>query len=369
VPAAEDWFRPAIKTMQSYQPGEWPAPEAGVLKLNSNENPYPPSPQVLAAMANFQAELLRRYPDPLAAKFAQAVAETFGIPADWVIAGNGSDDVLTMIVRACAEENRRLLAYPTPTYVLYQTLAAIQPAQTVEIPYECVGDTWQLPVDQLIATQAAVTLVATPNSPTGHQVPMADLIKLATHLKGVLVIDEAYVDFAGVDFADMDWVGSLDLVKDFENVIVLRTLSKGYALAGLRVGFGVAQPALLAGLKKVKDSYNVDAIALHLGAIAIADQGYKDAIARKVVAAREQLASDLCAMNFRVWPSQANFLLVQPDITSEHSAQQLYQQLKARQIMIRYFDQLGLADKLRITVGTPEQNAQLLTAIGEILAQ
>lgn len=376
MPSSGDWFRPALKTLQGYQPGEWPAPDAGVLKLNSNENPYPPSPQVLAAMANFQAELLRRYPDPQAQGFAQTVAETFGIPADWVIVGNGSDDVLTMIVRACAEEHRRVLAYPMPTYVLYRTLAAIQPAQTVEIPYESVGDTWRLPVEQLIATQAAVTLVATPNSPTGHQVPIADLIQLATHLKGVLVIDEAYVDFAGVDLAGVDLAGqradrrSLDLVKNFENVIVLRTLSKGYALAGLRVGFGCAQPALLAGLKKVKDSYNVDAIALHLGAIAIADQAYKDAIARQVVAAREQLASDLRAMNFRVWPSQANFLLVQPpNIFSENSAQQLYQKLKARRIMIRYFDQPGLTDNLRITVGTPEQNAQMVAAIGQAIGQ
>jgi histidinol-phosphate aminotransferase len=371
MPSSGDWFRPALKTLQSYQPGEWPAPNAGVLKLNSNENPYPPSPKVLAALANFQAELLRRYPDPQAQEFAQTVAETFGIPADWVIVGNGSDDVLTMIVRACAEEHRRVLAYPMPTYVLYRTLAAIQPAQTVEIPYERVGDTWRLPVEQLIATQAAVTLVATPNSPTGHQVPMADLRSLATHLNGVLVIDEAYVDFVGVDFAGQraDRL-SLDLVKEFENVIVLRTLSKGYALAGLRVGFGFAQPALLAGLKKVKDSYNVDAIALHLGAIAIADQAYKDAIARKVVAAREQLASDLRAMNFRVWPSQANFLLVQPpSIFSEDSAQQLYQKLKARRIMIRYFDQPGLTDNLRITVGTPEQNARMVAAIGQSIGQ
>jgi histidinol-phosphate aminotransferase len=182
--------------MRGYEPGEWPEPDRNVLKLNSNENPYPPSPKVFTALADFNSELLRRYPDPQAADFCRVVAQTFGIAPDWVMAGNGSDDLLTLIVRACAEGSDRPMAYPTPTYVLYRTLAAIQPAQMIEIPYQTVGDDWQLPVDELIAAQAAVTLVATPNSPTGHRVPMAALRLLAKGLKGVLVIDEAYVDFA-----------------------------------------------------------------------------------------------------------------------------------------------------------------------------
>ena len=366
--AQADWFRPAISNMQGYQPGEWPAPSAGVLKLNSNENPYPPSPKVLAALADFNPELLRRYPDPQAADFCRVVGEAFGIPTDWVIAGNGSDDLLTMLVRACAEnparssagKKERMLAYPMPTYVLYRTLAAVQPAGTVEIPYEVKGDEWRLPVEKLIATQAAVTLVATPNSPTGHVVPMEDLRSLAAGLKGVLVVDEAYVDFAGEGAPQ----ASLALVREFENVIVLRTLSKGYGLAGLRLGFGIAQPPLLVGLRKVKDSYNVDAIALRSGAVAILDQEYKGAIAQKVVVAREQLATDLRTSQFRVWPSFANFLLVQPP---NNTAQRLYQGLKEKQIMIRYFNEPGLDDKLRITVGTPEQNARMISAIKELL--
>lgn len=372
-------FRPAINNMQGYAPGEWPAPEAGLLKLNSNENPYPPSPNVLEALNDFSGELLRRYPDPLAQDFCQVVGETFGVPADWVIAGNGSDDLLTLIVRACAQGHERPLAYPMPTYVLYRTLAAIQPAQTVEIDYENrENDDWQLPVEKLLSADAAVTFVATPNSPSGHLVPIADLRKLAQGLSGVLVIDEAYVDFVG-DGAE---VASLALVREFDNVMVLRTLSKGYALAGLRLGFGFAQPALLKGLFKVKDSYNVDAIALKLAAVAIADQDYKRVIAQKVIAAREQLAQDLQVLGFRVWPSQTNFLLVQPpgekvvgDGTLDESnlengariAQRLYKGLKAKQIMIRYFDQPGLANKLRLTVGTPEQNRQLVSGLKMLL--
>lgn len=362
---SKDWFRPAVANLRGYEPGEWPEIEAGVIKLNSNENPYPPSPKVLAALADFSGELLRRYPDPRAADFCRVVGETFGIPASWVIAGNGSDDLLTLLVRACAgastSDQERVLAYPTPTYVLYRTLAAIQPAGTVEIPYERVADEWRLPVEKLIAAQAAVTLIATPNSPTGHVVSMTDLRALATGLKGVLAVDEAYVDFAGSG-ADR---AAIELIREFENVVVLRTLSKGYGLAGLRLGFGCAQPALLAGLLKIKDSYNVDAIALRLGAAAISDQAYKQAIAAKVIAAREQLSRDLQALGFRVWPSHTNFLLVKPP---ENRAYFLYKSLHAQQIMVRYFNEPGLDDKLRITVGTPQQNQKMVRAIKKSLS-
>ena len=188
-----------------------------------------------------------------------------------------------------------------PNVCALRTLAAIQPASTIEIPY---GPNWQLPVQNLLAAQAAVTLVASPNSPSGHIVPLADLKLLAQGLAGVLAIDEAYVDFAGQT--------ALELVRTFPNVIVLRTLSKGYALAGLRLGFGCAQPALLKGLLKIKDSYNVDAIALRLGTAALLDQKYKNTIIQKVIAAREQLSVALQTMAFRIWPSHTNFLLVQP---------------------------------------------------------
>lgn len=352
--AKRDFFRPAIAKMQGYAPGEWPALDAGVLKLNSNENAYPPSPKVLAAFSGFNGELLRRYPDPQSTDFCQVVSKTLGIPTDWVIAGNGSDDILTLLVRACTEPGRTI-AYPTPTYVLYRTLAAMQPAETIEIPYEIEGDYWQLPVEQLLQTDAAITFVASPNSPSGHIVPKSDLRALATGLSGVLVIDEAYVDFSTEN--------ALDLVREFERVMVLRTLSKGYSLAGLRLGFGCAQPTLLAGLKKVKDSYNVDALAVRLGAAAILDQDYKNACVEKIGAHREVLATALREMGFWVGRSHTNFLLVKPP----GDAKTIYQSLKAQKILIRYFDEPGLNDKLRITVGTPEQNQRLLNTIQPLI--
>ena len=355
-------FRSEITSMEGYEPGEWPPLDSGVLKLNSNENSYPPSPNVLATLQQVSAELLRRYPNPRGKTFCEVVSKTFSVPSDWVIAGNGSDDLLTLIVRACAGAGERSLAYPMPTYVLYRTLAAIQPADVIEVPYVQRGTDWLLPIEQLLATNAAVTLIATPNSPTGHLVAMEDLRQLASGLSGVLVVDEAYVDFAGVG-ADM---ASLALVREFENVIVLRTLSKGYGLAGLRLGFGIAQPGLLAGLLKVKDSYNVDAIALKLGEAAITDQSYKNSCVQKIIAARDELSNDLRKLGFKVWPSQANFLLVQPpESQSGPTAEKIYRELKAQGIMIRYFAQPGLEDKLRITVGRTEQNERMLKAIAE----
>jgi histidinol-phosphate aminotransferase len=231
---------------------------------------------------------------------------------------------------------------------------------------------YSLPVEQLIEAQGAVTFVASPNSPSGTVASVELLDKLATQLSGVLVIDEAYVDFAESD--------ALELVKRYDNVIILRTLSKGYSLAGLRLGFGVANPALLEGLIKVKDSYNVDAVACAVGAVAIADQSHKNTNAQKIKASRTQMASALKQLGFQVWPSQANFLLVavsgaateelaelSPKELPSGNAEYLYEMLKQRGILVRYFKQPRLADKLRITVGTPEQNETLIKVLGEVL--
>ena len=346
------YFRPAIDNMTGYVPGEQPQSGATVVKLNTNENPYPPSPRVMEALQKLDGEHLRRYPDPFAREFCQAVSETLGVPADWIIAGNGSDDLLNILVRACAEGKERKVVYPTPTYVLYKTLAAMQPAHVVEIPYP---DTFQLPVAKLIAEHGAITFIASPNSPSGHAVPLDELRELAKGVLGVVVIDEAYVDFAETS--------ALPLVHEFENVIVLRTLSKGYSLAGLRLGFGVASPKLLAGLFKVKDSYNIDAISILLGTAAIRDQTYKDSCVDKVKASRKKLTADLKHLGFTVLESQGNFVLATP---STVNAETLYLSLKQQGIFVRYFKQPGLDDKLRISIGAEEQNQILVEALDRL---
>ncbi|MEB3295092.1 MAG: histidinol-phosphate transaminase [Synechococcales bacterium] len=343
------YFRPAIDAMQGYIPGEQPKPGTKIIKLNTNENPYPPSPKAMAVLHGLDGEWLRRYPDPFARDFCQAVSEALGVPADWVIVGNGSDDVLNILVRACAEGSDRKIVYPMPTYVLYRTLAAMQPAEVVEVAYPA---DFRLPIEELVAAGGAITFIASPNSPSGHCVPLDDLRQLAQRVSGIVAIDEAYVDFAEYS--------ALELVKEFDNVIVLRTLSKGYSLAGLRMGFGIANPDLLAGLFKVKDSYNIDAIATHVGTAAIQDQAYKNDCAEKVKVARSQLSLDLQALGFKVLPSQGNFVLATPTLSD---AETLYLGLKEQGILVRYFKQSGLADKLRISVGTSEQNQALLAAI------
>lgn len=342
------YFRPSVDAMTGYVPGEQPKPGTNIIKLNTNENPYPPSPAAIAVLRNLDSEWLRRYPDPYASEFRKATSEVLGVSIDWIIVSNGSDDLLNIVVRACAELGSKVV-YPMPTYVLYRTLTEMQPAQHIEIPY---GGDYRLPIKELVEANGAVTFIASPNSPSGHVVPIDDLRQLAAKLSGVLVVDEAYVDFAEET--------ALPLVKEFENVIVIRTLSKGYSLAGLRLGFGIANPRLLSGLFKVKDSYNIDAIACAVGAAAMRDQAYKNECAEKVKASRAKLAVDLKQLGFYLWKSQANFLLAQ---LPKGNAEQIYLALKERGILVRYFKQPGLDDKLRITVGTNEQNQMLVEAL------
>lgn len=347
------YVRPNIAAMAGYVPGEQPRPGTSIIKLNSNENPYPPSPQVVEVLRHFEHELLRRYPDPFARDFCQAIADVLGIPTDWIIVGNGSDDLLNLLVRACADDAARPIVYPTPTYVLYRTLAALQPAAVVEVPYP---DDFQFPLKELVAAQGAITFIATPNSPSGHVVSLPDLRDLAQQASGLVVVDEAYVDFAEGS--------ALSLVQEFDNVVVLRTLSKGYGLAGLRLGFGVANPALLAELFKVKDSYNVDAIAIALGTAAIRDQAYKNVCVAKIKSSRAALTKELRHLEFTVLDSHGNFVLATPPQSHrEANAEHLYLALKEQGILVRYFKQPRLGNKLRISVGTEEQNYALIAAL------
>lgn len=344
-------FRPAIAALDGYVPGEQPD-QAHVTKLNTNENAYPPSPRAMAALRAVDADLLRRYPHPAANEFRRSAAAVLDVDPEWILAGNGSDDLLTMLMRAVAAPDRPV-AYPVPTYVLYRTLASMQEAPVVETPFD---DAYALPVDALARAAAALTIVANPNSPSGTAAPLDALEALAARLGGVLVIDEAYVEFADRS--------ALDLVRRSDRVVVLRTLSKSHGLAGLRLGFAVAQPPLLKGLAKVKDSYNVDAVAARVGAAAIADVSYTRAQVTRIRDARRRLGAALADLGFRVWPSQANFVLARPP---DGNARRLYEGLRSRDILVRYFDEPRLADALRITVGTEAQNARLTAALAALM--
>ncbi len=345
-------FRPALDALDAYVPGEQPSAGAAVVKLNTNENPYPPSPRALAALGALDAEALRRYPHPFADAFRRSAAEVLGVDPEWILAGNGSDDLLTMLFRAVTD-TRRAVAYPAPTYVLYRTLAAIQGAPVREVPFD---EDYTLPLQGLADAGAALTVVANPNSPSGTAATVAQLAELLDRTAGVLAVDEAYVAFAEAS--------ALDLVRRSDRVIVLRTLSKSHGLAGLRLGFGIAHPDLLAGLAKVKDSYNVDAVAAAVGAAAIGDTTYTRGTVERIRATRTRLGAALAARGFRVWPSQANFVLARP---ATGDARRLYEGLRERGVLVRYFAEPGLADKLRITVGTEAQTTRLMSALAELL--
>ncbi len=346
------FFRPTVDTLSPYVPGLQPAAGVPVVKLNTNENPYPASPRALEALRQLDPQRLRCYPDPLADEFRQTVATVLNLDPSWVLVGNGSDDLLTMVVRAAAGPDLPVV-YPSPTYVLYRTLAEIQDAPVVAVPFD---DQFALPVNELVNASGAVTFVANPNSPSGTKATNTQLARLANSLDGLLVIDEAYVAFADDD--------ALALVAEHPNVIVLRTLSKSHGLAGLRLGFAIAQPPIIEGLAKVKDSYNVDAVAAHVGAVALRDTVYTAEVIERIKNDRAQLATALQEFGCHVWPSQANFLLVRPP---QADAERVHRDLETQGVLVRYFDDPALATTLRITIGTSDQHAVLLDSLRTIL--
>lgn len=346
------YFRKNIDATEGYTPGEQTT-DPNVVKLNTNENPYPPSPRVLDAIQSIKPEQLRRYPHPLANAFRDKAGEIFGVHRDMIVCGNGMDDILNMTVRAFSGPEAALV-YPAPTYTLYAVLATIQASVVKEVPW---GPNYSLPIDALVQARGRVTYLANPNAPTGTLVPLDQVAKLADALDGVLCIDEAYVDFAERD--------CMELAKTRPNVLVMRTLSKGYSLAGLRFGFAVGDANLIAGLMKVKDSYNADAIAIAAATAAIADREYYQQTRSKVIQERQRLTAALNDLGLPPLPSQSNFLFAQ---CTRPTAADLYESLKARRILVRYFNSPGTADRLRITVGTPEQNNALIAALKELVA-
>jgi histidinol-phosphate aminotransferase len=345
-------FRPTIDSLRAYAPGRQPAAGSRVIKLNTNENPYPPSPRAVEALRALDPDQLRRYPHPFGDEFRRAAASVVGVDPTWVLAGNGSDDLLTLLVRATAGPGRPVV-YPTPTYVLYRALAAIQDAPVVEVPFDT---DFALPVDRLAAAAGALTFVANPNSPSGTVASHERLSALATALDGVLVVDEAYAAFAEED--------ALALLETHPNMVILRTLSKSHALAGLRLGYAIAHPTLLEGLAKVKDSYNVGAVAACVGSAAILDTAHTATTVARIQRNRAQLTEALQRLGCRVWPSQANFVLVRPP---HGDAARVHQELERQGILVRYFDEPALVEVLRITVGTRGEQQTLIAALDAIL--
>lgn len=343
------FVRPAVAAIHSYVPGEQPQ-GAGWVKLNTNENPYPPSPHVMEAVRTAVGPDLRLYPDPVASGLRQRAAQVYGIDPEGILVGNGSDELLSLLVRAIVAPGTRV-AYPTPTYSLYDTLVAIEEGVTVSEPY---GDDFSLP-ENLADLDARLTFLCHPNSPSGVAVPLDRIRDLARASAGVVVVDEAYVDFAEES--------AIALVREFDNVVVLRTFSKSFSLAGMRVGLAFGPVELIQDIARIKDSYNVDRLALVAAQAALEDYDWMRANVAKVVATRATLTRALRERGFTVQDSSTNFVLARRAGVDQRATQLA---LKERRVLVRHFATPQLADALRITVGTDEEVALLIAAFDEL---
>jgi len=346
---ARGYFLDTIAAMQGYVPGEQ-INDPGVIKLNSNENPYPPSPKVLAAITTAASAGLRRYPEPASDTLRAAAARVYGVDVDQVIAGNGSDELLSMLMRCFVGPSDRV-AYATPTYSLYDTLVEIQGGTKATVRYR---DDFAIP-PALGRQRAAVTFLCNPNAPSGTLVSPAAIARLARTVRGILVVDEAYIDFADVGAASC-----IPLVQRYDNVIVLRTFSKSFSLAGLRIGLAFASRQLVDGMMKVKDSYNLNRVSAVAATAALGDLAWMTRNARRIQRSRGRLTTALERLGFHVYPSQTNFVLARRANTDMRRIQR---ELKAQRILIRHFDVPGLTDCLRISIGTPDETTTVVAAL------
>ena len=348
-------FRPAIAAMAPYIPGEQPKPGQRLIKLNTNENPYPPSPRVRRAIVRAAAGAnLRLYPSPRADEFVACAARLYRLPPRMILAGNGSDELLAMLFRATLGRGDKV-AYPTPTYSLYDTLATIQEARVISPPFP---PDFELPFEQLARTSAKLTIVCNPNSPSGTLTPIAMIDALSRRLEPrLLVVDEAYVDFADDN--------ALRLAKQRPNVIVLRSLSKSFSLAGMRLGLGLATPPIIETLAKVKDSYNLNRVALAAGAAALQDIAWMRRNVERVRGVRTITERTLVTFGFEVLPSSANFVMARlpgRDLASLAAA------LRQCGILVRHFASAELRDSLRISIGTLAEMKALFKALHHLIA-
>ena len=348
-------FRADVERIAGYTPGEQPQ-EPGWIKLNTNENPYPPSPRVAAAIEAAARGRLNVYPDPLATRFRQKAAELFGLDADWILPANGSDENLTILMRAFVDPGQ-LVCYPYPSYVLYETLADLQGAKCRRLPLKD-DFSFHWDVARPLVAASKLVFVPNPNSPTGNRWPDDDLRSLVPP-RGVLVLDEAYGDFC-----DRPHRAEILHGDGGRPIVITRTLSKSYSLAGIRFGFAVAHPDLVRGMRKVKDSYNCDAVALAAAIAAIDDQDWMRQNADKIRRTRARLTASLREMGFTVPDSQANFVWA---TRAAGGHREIYEALKQRKILVRSmrFEGAGAdgsqtIDGLRITIGTDDEIDRLL---------
>jgi histidinol-phosphate aminotransferase len=345
------YFRPEIEAIAGYTPGEQPQ-DGSFIKLNTNENPYPPSPAVGEAIQKTIGRL-PKYPHPFGDPFRLKAAELWGVEPNWILCGNGSDDILTILTRTLVGAGE-LLRLPYPSYILYRTLAQLQAANYQEVHFNLdwsVSDDFAKSKDKL-----KLVFLANPNSPSGTVVPPEKVLEIAERLPCPLLVDEAYADFAETN--------CVSLVKRCDKIMVSRTFSKSYALAGLRFGYLVAQPHLIEQFVKMKDSYNCDALSIAAATAALRDQDWLAANRAKILATRSRLVADMRKLGFTTVDSQSNFVW---NTLINRPIRPFYEELKRRHILVRYMNYPGWGDGIRISVGTDDEIDRCLDELRKIV--
>lgn len=344
---------PHVQALHAYVPGEQPQGE-GWVKLNTNENPYPASPKVEPAILG-EISKLRLYPEPVSERLRAAIGERWGLNGEHVIIGNGSDNLLDMITRCFVTEPGA--AHTVPSYSLYPVVADMSGQKLLDVEFDA---SMALDVDAVVATGAKVVFLTNPNAPTGVAFGLEIIEELLKRLDGLLVVDEAYVDFGGES--------AVGLLQDYQNLIVVRTFSKSYSLAGMRVGFALASVGIIQMLDRVRDAYNLDRIAQAAALAAFEDIAYFDEQCAKVLRTRESTLEELQALGWFTYPSATNFLFTQPKNAAGESgsevAADLFEFLKTQRVLVRYFPKHPLTCAfIRVSVGTDAEMEAFLTAV------
>lgn len=345
------YFRKNVDLMDAYIPGIQPK-DPQVIKLNTNENPFPPTDKVLQKLSEALQDNLRRYPDPNCDNLRHAIAKTYDVKFEQVIVGNGSDEILALIFRACVDQGDRVLLF-YPTYTLYNVMAQASCANVIEYDLD---ENFEIP-EKAFSEKYRLSLIPNPNVPSGNFINKESISRLAKSSDGILVVDEAYADFAEQN--------CIDMIKNHDNIVVTRSFSKSFSLAGMRIGFAIASTDIIQGLMKIKDSYNLNTLSLVAAQTALEDIDTVNKNIVQIKALRDRYAQILADLGFEVLKSHANFLFVKPP--NILTAKDMYNHLLDRKILVRFFDKPRVNGYLRITIGTQEEMRKLLDNIKELL--
>lgn len=340
------YLRRNILEMAGYVPGYQPSDHSWI-KLNTNENPFPPSPKVIDAIHCAAEHDLQKYPDPHSAEGRRVAAELYGYPQDWVIMANGSDEILNNLIRACASEGEEI-GYLHPSYSYYATLAEIQGARIKTFRLSEDRDILDFPERY----KGRVFFLTNPNAPLGLSWSIEEVSALADRCDGLFVVDEAYADFSSSN--------CLQLVRDKKNVVVTRTLSKSYSLAGMRLGLAIARPEIIRALDKIRDHYNLDRLAQAAVVAALKDQDYFQECIRQICTTRDWFRGELISRGYQVLPSSANYVFVSAE---DRNGKRLYQRLYEHKILVRHFDDPALNHGVRISIGSREEMHKTLEVL------